>query len=67
MNIIDLFLIAATFGAIACAMYWHGRWANAIEAERRAERKIAELQGKILDLSAINTNRQWRIDRRGPL
>ena len=67
MNIIDLFLIAATFGAIACAVHWHGRWANAIDAEKRAARKIAELEGKIVNLSIVNTNSQWRIDRRGPL
>jgi hypothetical protein len=67
VNIIDLFLIAATFGAIACAVYWHGRWANAIDAEKRAARKIAELEGKIVNLSIVNTNSQWRIDRRGPL
>jgi hypothetical protein len=67
VNIIDLFLIAATFGAIACAVYWHGRWTNAIDAEKRAARKIAELEGKIVNLSIVNTNSQWRIDRRGPL
>lgn len=60
-------VLAALIIAIACAVYWHGRWANAIEAEKRAARKIAELEGKILSLSIVNTNAQWRIDRRGPL
>ena len=70
MNIIyllDLLLIAAAIGASACAVYWHGRWTNAINAEKRAARKIAELEGKIVNLSIVNTNSQWRIDRRGPL
>ena len=67
MSVVDLFLIAGALGAIACAVYWHGRWANAIESEKRAARKIAELEGKIVSLSIVNTNAQWRIDRRGPL
>lgn len=65
--IVEFLIIGGALGAIACAVYWHGRWANAIESEKRAARKIAELEGKIVSLSIVNTNAQWCIDRRGPL